>query len=66
FPPSKQEQTKMDFGNNLPKKNLPIKNIIKQISSLSSIKAIKNITGNTQISKNELEKLFPISLNVCG
>jgi len=66
FPPSKQEQTKMDFGNNLPKKNLPIENIIKQISSLSSIKAIKNITGNTQISKNELEKLFPISLNVCG
>ncbi|PIP16002.1 MAG: hypothetical protein COX45_00385 [Candidatus Portnoybacteria bacterium CG23_combo_of_CG06-09_8_20_14_all_44_36] len=63
FPPAKQGQTKIDLGNNLPKKNLPIKNIIKQLSSLRGIKAIKNITGNTQISKNELEKLFPISLN---
>ena len=63
FPPSKQEQIKMDFGSNQPKKNLPIKNIVKQISSIRGLKVIKNITGNTQISKNELEKLFPISLN---
>jgi len=63
FPPSEQEQIKMDFGNNQPKKNLPIRNIIRQLSSMRGLKVIKNITGNTQISKNELEKLFPISLN---
>ena len=63
FPPSKQEQIKMDFRSNQPKKNLPIKSIIKQLSSIRGLKVIKNITGNTQISKNELEKLFPISLN---
>ncbi len=63
FPPFKQKQIKMDFGINLPKKNLPIENVIKQLSSIRGLKVIKNITGNTQISKNELEKLFPISLN---
>lgn len=63
FPPSKQEQIKMDFVSSQPKKNLPIKNIVKQISSIRGLRVIKNITGNTQISKNELEKLFPISLN---
>ncbi|MEA2113738.1 MAG: transcriptional repressor LexA [Patescibacteria group bacterium] len=63
FPPSKQEQIKMDFVSSQPKKNLPIENIVKQISSIRGLRVIKNITGNTQISKNELEKLFPISLN---
>ncbi|MBU1177275.1 transcriptional repressor LexA [Patescibacteria group bacterium] len=63
FPPSKQKQIKMNLGNDLPKKNLLIKNIVKQISSVKNLRVIKNITGNTQISKNELEKLFPISPN---
>lgn len=63
FPPSKQSQIKMSFKNNLPKKNLSMKNIARQLSSKNIIKTIKNITGNTQISKTELENLFPISAN---
>ncbi|BCX16108.1 MAG: hypothetical protein KatS3mg098_337 [Candidatus Parcubacteria bacterium] len=63
FPPSKQEQLKMDFGKNLPKTNLTLKDIAKQLSSEEKLKVVRSITGNTQISKTELEKLFPIDPN---
>jgi len=62
FPPSKQRQIKMDLGNNPPKRNLTIEDIAKQLSSKEKLKVIENITGNTQISKTELENLFPINI----
>lgn len=43
--------------------NVSIEEINKQINSPKNLEILKNITGNTQISKNELEKLFPININ---
>lgn len=63
FPSSKQAQLKMDFGKNLIKTNLTLKDIAKQLSSEEKLKVVRSITGNTQISKTELEKLFPIDPN---
>jgi len=63
FPPSKQTQIKMNFEDNSLKRNLTIEDIAKQLSSKEKLKAVENITGNTQISKTELEKLFPITVN---
>jgi len=63
FPPSKQAQLKMDFGKNSPKTNLTLKDIAEQLSSEEKLKVVRSITGNTQISKTELEKLFPIDPN---
>jgi adenine-specific DNA-methyltransferase len=63
FPPSKQTQIKMNFEDNSLKRNLTIEDIAKQLSSKEKLKAVENITGNTQISKTELEKLFPINVD---
>jgi len=61
FPPSKQ--TKMNLGENSPKVNLTIEDIARQLSSKEKLRVVENITGNTQISKTELEKLFPVNVN---
>lgn len=37
-----------------------LEEIVKQINSLEAQEVVKMITGNTQISKTELQKLFPI------
>jgi len=37
-----------------------LKDILRQLNSPEKIRVVQSITGNTQISKNELEKLFPI------
>ena len=63
FPPSRKKQIKMKLEDNLPKINLTIRNIANQLSSKEKLKVVENITGNTQISKTELEKLFPIDVN---
>ena len=60
YPPSKKEQLNLSFINNPKQINLPLENIAKQLSSKEKLEVLKNITGNTQISKTELEKLFPI------
>lgn len=60
YPPSKKAQQKIGFGNQLKRLSVTISGIAKQLSSKDSSEIIKSITGNTQISKNELEKLFPI------
>ena len=44
-------------------KKISIEEINKQINSTENLETLKGITGNTQISKNELEKLFPININ---
>jgi adenine-specific DNA-methyltransferase len=61
FPPTKKTQLKFDFQN-IKQKTLPLGEIAEQLISREKIEAIKNITGNTQISKTELEKLFPITI----
>lgn len=60
FPPSQKNQLKLDFQNTK-QKRLSLSKITKQLFSKEKLEVIKNITGNTQISKTELEKLFPIS-----
>ena len=64
FPPSHRKQTKMDLWNNTDKYQLTIEDIANQLSSKKKIKAVESITGNTQISKTELENLFPISVGL--
>jgi len=63
FPPSNKKQTALAFNTNLVKKSISLFQIAKQLSSKEKLKVIENITGNTQISKTELEKLFPINVN---
>ncbi len=63
FPPKKRSQIKMDFAHNPLKNNLTVWSVAKQLSSRGKLNFVSNITGNTQISKTELEKLFPISIN---
>ena len=64
FPPSSQKQIKMNLESNLPEKvKIRLKNIAQQLSSEDKLKVVRNITGNTQISKTELEKLFPINVS---
>lgn len=41
---------------------ITIEEINRQINSPENLEILRSITGNTQISKNELEKLFPIDL----
>jgi len=44
-----------------PKKSIiSMKKLLKQIKSADVLEVCQNITGNTQISKTELENLFPI------
>jgi len=62
FPPYNKKQTRVDFNSNVPKINLDIKNIANQLTSEDKVNIVKNITGNTQISKTELEKLFPVTV----
>jgi adenine-specific DNA-methyltransferase len=64
FPPSKQKQLKMGFESYLPKTKLSLENIAQQLSSTEKLQVVRNITGNTQISKTELEKLFPIDTKI--
>ena len=43
-------------------KTSELEEILRQLNSPEKVWVIQNITGNTQISKNELKKLFPIDL----
>lgn len=62
FPPNKNGQAKMNLSNNSSKIKLSLESIVKQLSAEGQLKVVRNITGNTQISKTELEKLFPIKI----
>ncbi|HUV42993.1 MAG TPA: transcriptional repressor LexA [Patescibacteria group bacterium] len=44
------------------KTKISTENLVKQLRSKDKLKVIQYITGNTQISKTELENLFPIDL----
>lgn len=62
FPPSKQ--LKMNLDSNARKFSISLKDIAQQLSSDNKLGILRNLTGNTQISKTELEKLFPIKITV--
>ncbi|MBI5401692.1 hypothetical protein HZB05_02595, partial [Candidatus Wolfebacteria bacterium] len=63
YPPAKKAQLNLGLINNHDQINLPLSEVAKQLSSKEKLGVIKNITGNTQISKTELGKLFPIDVN---
>ncbi len=43
-------------------KELTLEDILSQLNSPEKIEVVQSITGNTQISKTELENLFPIEM----
>jgi adenine-specific DNA-methyltransferase len=56
YPPDKQ--IRINFVN----KETSIGSLVKQLNSSNNSKILFRLTGNTQISKNELEKLFPVKV----
>lgn len=45
-----------------PQKSIGLEEVLKQLNSVEKVRIVQSITGNTQISKNELERLFPIDV----
>lgn len=63
FPPHKKDQFELDFMKEKNKEEkISLENILEQLESPEKLKVMQNIIGNTQISKTELEKLFPIDI----
>lgn len=60
FPPINQPQNRLNL--NTISQNIDIENLANQLSSKEKLKIIQSITGNTQISKTELENLFPVEV----
>ena len=58
FPPE-TKQTKL--GGSDEQGTLPIEEVHRQLNSEEKTEILRSITGNTQVSKNELLKLFPFS-----
>lgn len=56
----KPHQTNLGFNDS---KTINIEEVANQLTSKKMLSILKNITGNTQISKTELENFFPISNN---
>ncbi len=52
-------QLDLELNNN---KNVSLNEIVKQLNSREKTILLQYLTGNTQISKNELENLFPIDI----
>jgi len=53
FPPKQAKLLQME-------ETVSLKDILRQLNSPEKVRVVQSITGNTQISKNELENLFPI------
>ncbi len=60
FPPAKNGNSL--FKDESPIQKLSIENLAQQLISKEKTEVLKNITGNTQISKTELERMLPISV----
>jgi len=60
FPPEKKQMT---FGEEglVTDDSLDIEEVLRQLNSEEKTEILRSITGNTQVSKNELLKLFPLS-----
>lgn len=62
FPPKHYESLNYPYEkNNFP--ILSLKELLNQLNSKEKVKIVQSITGNTQISKTELENLFPFDKN---
>ena len=59
YPPDKNEQLNFILANGK-NSNISLEEITSQLNSKEKIDLLQYLTGNTQISKNELESLFPI------
>jgi len=55
FPPKQARLLQME-------ETVSLKDVLRQLNSSEKVRVVQSITGNTQISKNELERLFPIDL----
>ena len=62
FPPRTKSQAEMSFMGKKKRKKLSLEGLIQQLKSTEKLKVMQNITGNTQVSKTELERLFPIDM----
>jgi len=62
FPPTERGEKEKELFKSKTKHNYSIENILNQLKSREKLKVMQNITGNTQISKTELERLFPIDI----
>ncbi len=61
FPP-KGKQARFFEDGSIDTQNLDLKDILDQLNSNDKIEVVQSITGNTQLSKTELERLFPFDL----
>ncbi|MEK7110021.1 MAG: N-6 DNA methylase [Patescibacteria group bacterium] len=61
YPPDKNEQLNFILANGK-NSNISLEEITSQLNSKEKIDLLQYLTGNTQISKNELEKLFPLDM----
>lgn len=62
-PAKNAAQGRLDLSEKNKKKIfISLNEIAKKLSSPEKLKVVRSITGNTQISKTELEKLFPLEL----
>ena len=61
FPPSRETQLTLEFTGSPKSERMGLESIIEQLCSSEKLKVMQNITGNTQISKTELERLLPIN-----
>jgi adenine-specific DNA-methyltransferase len=59
-----QRQLKLSNNRNSKKQSISLYAVAKQLSSQEKLKVVRSITGNTQISKTELEKLFPFDIKI--
>ncbi|MDZ7687789.1 MAG: N-6 DNA methylase [Halobacteriales archaeon] len=58
FPPETRQTTLDSDGDG----TLPIEEVLRQLNSEEKTEVLRSITGNTQVSKNELLKLFPFEV----
>lgn len=60
FPPDKKQTT---FGEDglVTDDSLELEEVLRQLNSEEKTEVLRSITGNTQVSKNELLKLFPFN-----
>ncbi len=61
YPPDKNEQLNFISANG-ENSSISLEEITSQLNSKEKIDLLQYLTGNTQISKNELEKLFPLDI----
>lgn len=59
FPSSIKDQMSLIPSSHI--KAISLENLCSQLRSPEKLEVMRNITGNTQISKTELERLFPIT-----